>query len=72
MYISALVKMWLEDISQLFPPSALVANNVSMKLPAFWPDAAEVWYPQADAQFAISSISVSKTKFERAAAVSLR
>ena len=35
----------LEDIIELFPPSApaspsLVAN-VSMKLPAFWPDAAE-------------------------------
>ena len=40
----------LKDITNLFPPSApaspsLVAN-VSMKLPAFWPDAAEVWFAQ--------------------------
>ena len=34
-----------------------------MKLPAFWPDAAEVWFAQADTQFAIQNISVSKTKF---------
>ena len=36
----------LEDIRTLFPPSAPYlpspGANVSMKLPAFWPDAAEV------------------------------
>ena len=37
--------------------------NVSMKLLAFWPEAAEVWFAQADAQFRIWNISVSKTKF---------
>ena len=50
----------------LFPPSSSAAPtriaNISMKLPAFWPDAEEVWFAQVDAQFAIHSISVSKTK----------
>ena len=44
------------DTEALFPPSPSavpVAANVSMKLPTFWPDAAEVWFAQADAQFAI-------------------
>ena len=40
-----------------------------MKLPAFWPDAAEVCFDQADAQFAIRSISLSKTKFYHAVPV---
>ena len=40
-----------------------------MKLPAFWPDAAEVWFAQADAQFAIRNLSSSKTKFYHAVAV---
>ena len=47
----------LEDISDLFPPSPNA--NVSMKLPAFWPDAAEVLFAQADAQFAIQNVYVS-------------
>ena len=33
----------------------------ALKLPVFWPEAAEVWFVQADAQFAIKSITVSKT-----------
>ena len=57
----------LEDISDLFPPLAPASPspvaNILMKLPAFWPDAAEVWLTQADAQFAIPNVSVSKTKF---------
>ena len=36
---------------------------MSMKLPAFWPDKAEMWFEQADAQFAIQNFTVSKTKF---------
>ena len=59
----------LEDISMLFPPSALSSPYpvaiVSMKLPAFWPDAAEVWFVQADAQFAIHNVTVSKPKFTK-------
>ena len=37
-----------------------------MKLPVFWP---EVWFSQADAQFAMGSVTVSKTKFYHAVAV---
>ena len=63
----------LEDISTLFPPSAPSSpspvSNVSMKLPAFWLDAAEVWLAQADSQFAIRNIMVSKTKFYHLVAV---
>ena len=36
----------LEKIESLFPPSTPVANNVSMKLPAFWPDAARYGLPR--------------------------
>ena len=63
----------LEAISELFPTSAPASPssvaNVSMKLPSFWPDAAEVWLTQADVQFAIQNILVSKTKFYHAVAV---
>ena len=51
------------DADLLPPPSVPVAANVALKLPVFWPKAAEVWFAQADAQFAIKSITVSKTKF---------
>ena len=40
-----------------------------MKLPVFWPDAAKVWFAQADAQFAIRSVTVRKTKFYHAVAI---
>ena len=30
-------------LANLFPPSTSVVNSVSMKLPVFWPDAAEFW-----------------------------
>ena len=62
----------LVEIESLFPPSTPstpVANNVLMKLPAFLPDAAEVWFAQADAQFGIPSITVSKTKLYHKMAV---
>ena len=60
-----------EEIENLFPPPASPSQiaKVWMKLPAFWPDAAEVWFAQADTQFAIHSISVSKTKFYHAVTV---
>ena len=40
-----------------------------MKLPVFWPDPAEVWFAQVDAQFTIRSVTVSNTKFYHAVAV---
>ena len=48
---------------------AVAGSAVHMKLPTFWPDAAEVWFAQADAQFAIRNISSSKMKFYHAVAV---
>ena len=62
----------LEEIGHSFSPSTLstpVAYSVAMKLPAFWPDKAEVWFAQADAQFAIRNVSFSKTKFYHAVTV---
>ena len=52
-----------ETLELLPLPSVSIAANVALKLPVFWHDAAEVWFAQADAQFAIKSITVSKTKF---------
>ena len=49
------------------PPA--VAANVTMKLPVFWPDAAEVWFAQADSQFAIKNLTASRVKFYHAVAV---
>ena len=64
----------LGDIEVLFPPTSAsdavpMAANVSMKLPVFWPDAAEVWFAQVDAQIAIRNVTVRKTKFYHAVAV---
>ena len=40
-----------------------------MKLRAFWPESAEVWFAQPDTQFAIKNVTVLKTKFYQAKAV---
>ena len=65
----------LGDTEALFPPTSdavPVASNVSMKLPIFWPDAAKVWFAQADAQFKIRRVMLSKAKFYHAVAVLLQ
>ena len=56
--------------ADLLAPTTAPASstNVALKLPAFWPENAEVWFAQAEAQFAIKAISVSKTKFYYAVA----
>ena len=63
----------LQDISDLFPPSAPSSPspvaNVLMKLPVFWPDATEVWFGQVDVPFTPHSVTVSKTKFYHPVAV---
>ena len=38
-----------------------VINTVSLKLPSFWPEEVEVWFAQAEAQFAIKRIMDSRT-----------
>ena len=62
----------LGDTEALFLPTSdavPVAANVSMKLPTFWPDTVEVRFTQADAQFTIRNVTVSKTKFYHTEAV---
>ena len=49
-------------------PSFSVVANIALKLPVFWPDAAEGWFAQADTHFAIRPVTVSKTKFYHAVA----
>ena len=47
-----------------------VINTVSLKLPSFWPEEVEVWFAQAEAQFAIKRIMDSRTtKFYYAVSV---
>ena len=61
----------LPDAADFLPPSAPptpVAANIALKLPVFWPEAAEVLFEQANTKFAIKTISVSKTKFYHAVA----
>ena len=36
---------------------------IALKLPPFWPDSAEVWFAQAEAQFNIKGVVSSTTKF---------
>ena len=36
-------------------PSVPIAANVALKLPVFWPNAAELWFAQADVQFTIKN-----------------
>ena len=40
--------------------------QVSLKLPPFWPNRAELWFTHAEAQFVIKQITCSKTKFAHA------
>ena len=60
---------WHVEEAVTFPPTVPMANNVAMKLHAFWPYAVEVWFAQADAQFVIKAVTVSKTKFYHTVAV---
>lgn len=38
-------------------------NTVSVKVPPFWPDSAEAWFIQTEAQFALKGVTASSTKF---------
>ena len=43
-------------------------SSSNLKLPTFWPDSAEVWFAQTDAQFDIRNITSSRSKFYHAVA----
>ena len=45
------------------PSSLDLLNTVSVKVPAFWPESAEAWFIQVEAQFALKGVTTSSTKF---------
>ncbi|XP_023336000.1 uncharacterized protein LOC111707176 [Eurytemora carolleeae] len=49
--------------AQAEPSSLDLLNSVSVKVPAFWPDSAEAWFVQVEAQFALKGVTASSTKF---------
>ena len=64
----------LGDIEELFPPTSAsdavrLAAIVLMKVPVFLSESVKVWFAQADTQFAIRNMTVSKTKFYPVVAV---
>lgn len=40
-----------------------VVSRVSVKVPPFWPDHAEIWLAQVESQFAVSGITQDASKF---------
>jgi hypothetical protein len=50
------------------PDSQVHLTTVSIKLPTFWTDSPEVWFLQAEAQFAIKRVTASLTKFHHCVA----
>ena len=45
------------------PTPKMSENAVSLKLPTFWSSQPEVWFPQAESQFSISSITAEETMY---------
>lgn len=41
----------------------ITINRVAVKVPPFWPDHAEIWLAQVEAQFAVSGITSDASKF---------
>ena len=53
-----------DNVQAQAEPSLLdLMNTVSLKVPAFWPDSAEAWFVQVEAQFALMGVIASSTKF---------
>ena len=48
---------------QAEPSSLDLLNTVSVKVPVFWPESAEAWFVQVEAQFALKGVTSSSTKF---------
>ena len=51
------------------PDDQVSLTTVSIKLPTFWTDSPEVWFLQAETQFAIKRVTTSLTKFHHCIAV---
>jgi len=49
--------------SNVAPNSSSTVAAVAIKLPTFWPNQAEVWFMQAEAQFTIRGITADDTKY---------
>ena len=45
-------------------PDALAVDPVAVKLPVFWLDDPEMWFLQAEAQFELSNMTMSRTKYQ--------
>mgnify|MGYP000876348990 CR=1 FL=1 len=56
------------DESSSNPDPQVSLTTVSIKLPTFWTDSPEVWFLQAEAQFAIKRVTASLTKFHHCVA----
>ena len=53
-----------DNVQALAGPSSLdLLNTVSVKVPAFWPESAEAWFIQVEAQFVLKGVTASSTKF---------
>ena len=44
--------------------TADLLNNVTVKLPLFWPENIEKWFVQAESQFCLRAVTISQTKFD--------
>lgn len=50
-------------LQQAMLPSDNAIHRVTVKFPPFWPDKPEVWFAQAEAQFALANITQDTTKY---------
>ena len=53
-----------DDVRAQAESSSLdLLNTVSVNVPAFWPESAEAWFIQVEAQFPLKGVMASSTKF---------
>lgn len=68
MFFFSVVAMSTNNEVSSPPDGQLSLTTVSIKLPTFWTDSPEVWFLQAEAQFAIKRVTTSLTKFHHCVA----